>query len=129
MDNKPEIYTLRVSARTPDRKKVACLNKISSEMLVWNGSVPIGFIEDLQGHLSREVHRNLEKFAGTTVTVESVKLAEQLKVQSTLTQEDFDDYPEWAEGGFKVGDTYTDYVTVDVFELDKNVLAKPQDIV
>jgi hypothetical protein len=123
-------FTLRVTARRPsDRQKVACLQPLSKEMFRWENDRPVDFIDDLRPYLRDRICQTIEKTAGCPVEIQRVAVAQEMVVPTVLTQEDYDDDPQWAEQGFKPGDSYDDYILMDLYELDKNILAKPQDSV
>ena len=118
-------YLIRTTARRlSDRKKVACMQPISEEMLDGERTVA-----EILPYIVERTHEVLMRTAESPFEITNVKVAEQQEVTAVLTQEDFDDDPEWAEAGYKPGDTYTDYITLGVIELDKKVFAKPLDTV
>jgi hypothetical protein len=122
-------WHLRVTARTPDRKKVVALQAISQEMLVMNGEVPIGLDAEISDFIASRIHHTLQQTAKSKVSIEDVSVFETMEVETVLTEEDLADDSQWADMGYKVGDTYFDWVAMERYKLDKNILAQPQDSV
>jgi len=120
MSNASQTETvMRVIARQKtDRKAIVQIIPISPELMVEEGEAS----KTIVNALSREVWCQIRKVSSHPCEITSIIVAEREPVKRVLTQEEFDDDPQWAEWGFKAGDKVSDYIYWGSVELDKHML-------
>lgn len=123
------MYYLRFTAKTPIGKKVACMVSVSDDVVEWPEDGEPVIEAELIPYLAARSMEDMVRVAHTSVDLHSVAIAEQMEVTAPLTQEEFDENPEYAEEGTKVGDLVTDWMTIRSAQLDKKLFAITQDVV
>jgi hypothetical protein len=112
MNDNVEKYQLRATGRTADKKKIACMMWVSSEMVTIDGET--ASLEALPVFKSESI-RTMEKLSKQPVHLESMKIAEVIEQQGIVTEADLQS---GEFEGYELGDTWTDLIVLESYPVN-----------